>query len=70
METTTIIDPTSKKIREVRNLHITHHTVPNDETGKEESRKCVEFTVVGKNSEWNAYIFYEDFKENNENINI
>ena len=68
--TVTIIDPTSKKIREVKNLHITHHTVPNDDTGEEESRKCVEFTVVGKNTEWDTYLFYEDFKEQNESINI
>lgn len=68
--TETIIDPTSKKIRQVKNIHITHHTVPNDETGKEESRKCVEFIVVGKNRQWKSYSYYEEFIQFNENINI
>lgn len=67
---TTIIDPETYKIRNVKNIKVVHHTVPNEETGEEESRKCVEFTVIGKNIEWNHYLFYEDFTKANSEIQI
>jgi len=59
-----LIQPTTNEEKEIKDLVIVFHDIPN-EFGKMESRKCVEFTIIGNNSEWTDYLYFEDFKETN-----
>jgi len=65
----TIIHPITYKILEVKDIQTKDHTgYFNDET--EETKKIVEFTVIGKQSEWEDWLFFEDFKKANPKIKI
>ena len=65
-----IYDPISSKKRKIKDLEIALHEMPNQEEGKMESVKCVEFIVLGRNHEWKSWLFYDDFKEANPHIEI
>ncbi len=70
LEITEIIDPDNFKRRNVRNLRVTNHLIPDQETGKETLIKCVEYIVVGLNNEWNDYSIYDEFKKVNPEITV
>lgn len=61
-----IIDSTGKA-RNVEKAKIAIHTIP-DAQGIDQSVKCVEFVVIGKNSNWPSYMTLEEFNVRNPNI--
>ncbi len=65
---TTIVHPGMKKQYQVKNLRLVSHAISED--GTERDVECVEFLIVGNNSEWEDWALYEDFKELNPNISI
>ena len=69
METIVIKDPNTKKFREVKNLKIVRHEIP-DEDGEMKGMKVVEFIVIGNNGEWKNFAEYEKFKLFNKDIDI
>ena len=64
-----IIDPRKGIEREVREVKRVIHIMP-DENGIDKDMECVEFTIIGKNSEWGDWVSYDDFKESNPTINL
>ena len=61
-----IIDSTGKA-RNVKKARIAIHTIP-DEHGVDQSVKCVEFMICGKNSEWPSWMTLEEFNIRNANV--
>jgi hypothetical protein len=59
---------TTGKARMIEKARIAVHTIPNPRTGKEESIKCVEFTVIGKHHNWPSYMTLEEFDQRNPNV--
>lgn len=66
---TMIKDKRDNRIYRVENLHVAYHQIP-DEKGDIHATKCVEYTVMGENHNWDFWMFYEDFKKANPNIHI
>ena len=64
-----IIDSLGKK-RNIKNLKLKTHTIPDKETGEEKSIMCVEFIIIGKNNEWPNYMTLEEFSEKNPEVSI
>ena len=63
-----IVHPTTGKERYVKDLRIVFHIISNK--GIDEDVKCVEFTVIGDNSEWPDWATYKDFREHNPEIHV
>lgn len=63
-----VIHPNTKKELEIKNLERIVHTI--SKNGKDTGVECVEFVVVGKNSEWKDWSTYETFRELNPTIEI
>jgi hypothetical protein len=61
-----IIDSTGKA-RNVKKAKIAIHTIP-DAQGIDQSVKCVEFEVIGKNGTWPSYMTLEEFNMRNANV--
>ncbi len=64
-----IIEPETLKKYEVKNLRVVYYDIPNKE-GISEHIKCVEFTVQGRNHNWDYWALYDPFKLVNPNISI
>ena len=65
-----IFDPSSNKIRMIKSLEIRHYTMPDQKSGEEQSVKGVFFIVVGKNTEWEHWVAYDDFVKLNPDVKI
>jgi len=59
-----LIHPITYKQREIKELEIVFHDIP-DEHGEMQKVKCVEFIVIGNNTEWKDYLYFDDFKKAN-----
>ena len=64
-----ITDPEKGIEREVKELKIVFHKMP-DKKGVKQDVKCVEFVIIGKNNEWDEWFLYDDFQEANPTIDI
>jgi len=62
-----IIDPRDNKKYTIKDLKIVYYDLP-DKKGKMKRVKCIEYTVVGKHSEWKFWMKYKNLKAYNPNI--
>lgn len=62
-----IIDPRDFKIYDIKDLEVVYHSIPSKD-GELESVKCMEYIVIGKNSEWEFWMLYKDFEKANSKI--
>ena len=56
-------------MKTVKGLKRVKHDIPN-QAGEMETRECVEFIIIGNNHEWKDWMYYEDFKEYNKDVEI
>jgi len=61
--------PRTNKEVNIKDLKVVSYSLPNKQ-GKKRKTKCVEFVVIGNNSEWIDWSFYREFKKINQHINI
>jgi len=59
-----LFNPKTNKSYNVKKLRVVKHDIL-DKVGEPETRKCVEFIVIGNNHEWKDWLFYEDFESAN-----
>lgn len=62
-----IIDPRDFKKYGIENLEIVYYDIPNKK-GELENTKCVEYTVIGDNNNWDFWMLYKDFEKANPEI--
>jgi hypothetical protein len=67
--TQTIIDPNTGKERTAKDLRITSHAI-HDENGDVQAVKCVEFTVIGTNREWQHWAPFDEFMACNQHVDL
>ena len=63
-----IYHPNLKKEVNVEDLEIVHHIV--SEKGVEVRRKCIEFQIIGENSQWKDWLYYEEFEKYNRGVGV
>lgn len=63
------IHPRTKDKINIKDLKIVNYKIFNN-VGVEEDTKCIEFIIIGNNSEWVDWSLYYDFKKRNPHIDM
>lgn len=63
-----IYHPRKKEHVDVTNIELKTYLTPNEATGEDELCSYVQFTTVGKRTEWEDYILLSDFQRHNPKV--